>query len=49
MEGARRKVFARDLIFGGSYVSKAPHLKGGPITRVLQAARRINRATSGGQ
>ena len=43
-EGAKRKVFARDPIFGGSCVPKPLLLKDSNITGMPQVARKIKRA-----
>ena len=40
-EGATRKVFAKDPVFGGSWVPKLLPLEDSPITRVLQVAQTI--------
>ena len=48
-EGAKRKVFARDPIFGGSCVPKPLPLKDSNFIEVSQAARKIKRAEIGGQ
>ena len=48
-EGAKRKVSAKDPIFGGSCVPKPLPLKDSNITGVSQAARKIKRAKIGGQ
>ena len=48
-EVAKRKIFARDPTFGPSCVPKSLPLKDSPITRVLQVARRIKIAKTGGQ
>ena len=48
-EGSKRKVFARDQIFGGSGVLKPLSVKGSNITGVPQAARKIKREKIGGQ
>ena len=48
-EGAKRNVFARDPIFGGSCVPKPLPLKDSNTTGVPQAARKIKRAKIRGQ
>ena len=47
-EEAKRKISARDPIFGGSCVPKPLSLKDSNITWVLQAARMIKRTKIGG-
>ena len=48
-ERAKRRVFARDPVFGSSCVPKPLPLKNSNITGVPQAARMIKRAEIGGQ
>ena len=47
-EGAKRKVFARDPIFGGSCIPKPLALEDSNIAGVPQAARKIKKAKIGG-
>ena len=47
--GGKRKVFAKDPIFGGSCIQKPLPLKDCNITGVPQAARKIKRAKIEGQ